>query len=281
MGGLHTIEKPLSNNPGSTWRLTNSAAGFIPIDASSVQNNANSAPDTASIFSNLASTPNLTAFAVEGRNAISSASTTATTLINTSRTNLKTSLGTSLDTLSGSLSTSLTPIQTQLGDTITATKSSINTQFGTVFQYNDIRIYGQMGLVLLYIIPIVFINLGGLSRRAGCMKTCNLVAVPYYLLLYIFGILFLVLTVLVGDLCTVVFDTKPSPLNSIDPLFGKVLNAVDSCYSGASLLNVVGSLQIQGLNASQLNLSQMARTEIDKFNISSMTQFDLGFCFLM
>jgi hypothetical protein len=267
-------DKPLTGRPGVTWKLGTNP-NINAVDPQAVQTNANQAPDTSTIFAPLNNTPNLTALAVEGRNAITNAKNQATTLISQSRSSLKTSMNSSLDTVKSNLVNSLTPVQTDVGTTISGVKSQVTSYFVQANQFNDFRVYGQMGLVLLYVLPLMFMNLGGLSRRPGCMKTCNLVCVPYYLLLYLFGILFLLLAAVMGDVCTLVFDTRPSPLAQFNPTIGAAVDAIDSCYAGVSLLSVVGSLNL-GFNSSQLNMSSIARAEINKFNLTSMANFDLG-----
>lgn len=77
-----------------------------------------------------------------------------------------------------------------------------------------------------------------------------------------------------GDVCTLVFDTTPSPFASISPIIANAMVAVDDCYTGSSLLEVVGRLGV--VNETQTNVTKMASDKIDTFDFGAVSSFNLG-----
>lgn len=181
-----------------TWKLTNSA-GASAVDSSAVNTGANSAPDTASVFSGLNSTPNLDEIGTTTLASINSAKETATERMTVSKgefsTKIKTMLQPYQKQIIEMIDTNLSPIKVQ----VTGKRSEVAEYLTQIKGVDGQRVLGQLGLVLIYVLPLLFISLGGAAKKPGFMKCCNLICVPYYFLLFIFGIIFLVLGVLMGD----------------------------------------------------------------------------------
>jgi hypothetical protein len=181
-----------------TWKLTNSA-GANTVDSSAVATGANSAPDTATVFSGLNSAPDLDAIGTTTLAAITSGKTTATEIMTTSKATFSTTINTTLapfqKQITDMIATTLGPIRTE----VTANRKEVARYLTEAIGYDAQRILGQMGFCLLYVLPLLFISLGGFSKKPGFMKCCNLICVPYYFLLFILGIVFLLIGVLVGD----------------------------------------------------------------------------------
>lgn len=61
------------------------------------------------------------------------------------------------------------PLETQATTLLSNTKASLVDQFNAANSYNNMRIFGQMGLVLVYILPVLVINPDHVhfTRRGG------------------------------------------------------------------------------------------------------------------
>jgi hypothetical protein len=256
------------------WKLKNQVS-FVPVNAASVVTNANNVPDVATIFSPLNTIPNLTILAEEGNTAANGAKNLASTIMGSSRSSLKGNISTSLGNVQTTLVDGLTPLNQKLMDLIRSIKNQIQTYLPMVNEYNTYRGYGHMALVLVYLLPVLFMSISGLARKPGCMKCCNLLCVPYYFLLFVFAAIFLISAAILGDVCDVAFTDKPSPISTLFPMIGTGLDVTESCYTGKSLITVAEGLGI-GVDAKSLNLASLAKDQINKFNFSSVTNFDLS-----
>jgi hypothetical protein len=79
--------------------------------------------------------------------------------------------------ISNVLNTAKSNTQALIQEPLSQAKSSIEeasnlawNYYETILNYDSQRILGQMALVLLYCIPILFIGLGGAAKQPGCMK---------------------------------------------------------------------------------------------------------------
>lgn len=92
------------------------------------------------------------------------------------------------------------------------------------------------------------------------------------------AILLFIFALLIGDVCTTVFETTPSPLivslGDTGKLVGQVFSLRDQCYSGNSILTIITNLGF--VNSSQTNLTTIANDQMSTINFSSIaTGFDL------
>lgn len=158
-----------------------------------------------------------------------------------------------------------------------------------------------MGLVLLFCLPVLLISIGGATRSHVVMKGCdvyshiftnllqstlsfrvNLACVPYYALLFFFAIIFLLFSLILGDVCTLVFDENPSSLGAVlraPPLNNNMISTNESfgavfhkCVTGSSLLDVASSF---GFNSSSFNFSSIANDKISGVNFDKISDVDL------
>jgi hypothetical protein len=77
--------------------------------------------------------------------------------------------------------------------------------------------------------------------------------------------------------CSIAFDIKPNPLNNINPLVGSAVDAIDLCINGTSILKIVGTLGLPGINSSQFDLQTLAGNQIDGFDFSAVSNFNLAY----
>ena len=93
----------------------------------------------------------------------------------------------------------------------------------------------------------IFIIFSNLLQSTLAFRV-NLACVPYYALLFFFAIMFLLFSLILGDVCTLVFDENPSSLGAVlraPPLNNNMISTNESfgavfhkCVTGSSLLDV-------------------------------------------
>ncbi|KAJ3319633.1 hypothetical protein HDV06_006195 [Boothiomyces sp. JEL0866] len=271
---LLNTQQQVTGHPGYTWTVVQN----IPtggIDATTINQQAHSAPDTASIFASLNSAPNLANYANEANTTLYAAKTSAYSMIASTKATFKNTSVSSLDGVQTMVNQAFTPIQNQVLTQLTGFESQANSMFTMVNNYDVYRGYGQLGLVALYGLPLLFIYIFGAFRKPGLMKCCNLLCVPYYALLFIFAIIFVLITFILGDVCDLAFDYvgDTSPLAAVQATIGVGLTAVSQCYQNQSLFTVVGNTGL--VDKDQLNFTKQASTVINSFNFSQINSFNI------
>ncbi|KAJ3269569.1 hypothetical protein HDV01_001211 [Terramyces sp. JEL0728] len=278
---LLNTNQSVTGYPGYTWTVRQ-AISTNGVDATQINNEAQSAPDTNSIFASLNSAPNLATYADEANTTLYDAKTSAYTMIANTKATFKNSSVTSLNSVQTMVNQAFTPIQSQVLTQLSSFESQATSMFTMVNGYDVYRGYGQLGLVALYGLPILFIYIFGAFRKPGLMKCCNLLCVPYYALLSIFAIIFVLLTFVLGDgneklilVCDLAFDYPgdTSPLAAIQATIGVGLTAVSQCYQNQSLFTVIGNTGL--VDKDQLNFTKQASTVINSFNFSQVSSFDI------
>ncbi|KAJ3258995.1 hypothetical protein HK103_003136 [Boothiomyces macroporosus] len=272
---LLNSQQQVTGYPGYNWTVKQqiSTSG---IDATSINNQAQSAPDTSSIFSALNTAPNLANYANEANSTLYAAKTSAYNLIASTKATFKNTSVSSLDGVQTMVNQAFTPIQTQVLTQLSGYQTQANSMFAMVNGYDAYRGYGQLALVLVYALPILFIYTFGAFRKPALMKCCNLLCIPYYALLFIFAIIFVLITFVLGDACDLAFDYtgNTSPLAAVQPTIGIALTAVSQCYQNQSLFTVIGNTGL--VNKDQLNFTKQASTVINSFNFSQINNFNIN-----
>ena len=195
---LSTTNQPITGSPGKTWILKN-AVVFTAASASEIVNKANSAPNVGNILNNLNFVPDLSSYITDAASGVNTVKSTSQQTVLNSASSLKTTINGSFDTGRDSALSSITPAINQGSTMLNGVKTSMQAEYVKVNTYNDTRVIVQYVLVILYALPILFITMMGVSRKPRIMKTCNLVCVPYYVLLFLLSVLFFIMAVVVGD----------------------------------------------------------------------------------
>lgn len=79
-------------------------------------------------------------------------------------------------------------------------------------------------------------------------------------------------------MCTIAFDERQLPESANLPITPAMLNIIENCYQGQSLLELVADLDI-GIDQSQLDFSAIASQQIDQFDFSAISNFDIAYKF--
>ena len=270
---LSTTNQPITGSAGKFWILK-AAVAYTQPSATQLKNRANAAPNVNTILAGLDSVPDLNTYIDNSQAGVTNLKTNTSKILSDTATLLKNDLEGPLDNAKLDTIDLLDPAVTQGKTMLNNAKASLQAQYVTVNGHNDTRVIVQYLLVLLYALPILVITMMGVSKKPRIMKTCNLISVPYYFLLYILAVIFFILAVIVGDGCDLIFDTSSQFAANVAPIqIG--LSAYEQCSNGTSLLSIASSLGV-GLNTSQFNLTQIAGEKIDAVNFNTASDFDLS-----
>lgn len=168
-----TTNQAITGSPGKTWILK-TAIAFTAPDANPILTNANAAPNVGTILANLDNVPDLTSYVNDSQTGVSTVKTKAQTLLADSATTLKNDLGGPLDNAKLDAIDLVNPAVDQGTATLNGVKADLQAQYVKANSYNDTRVIVQYLLVLLYVLPILFITMMGVSRKPRVMKTYNL-----------------------------------------------------------------------------------------------------------
>ncbi|KAI8901468.1 hypothetical protein BC833DRAFT_577806 [Globomyces pollinis-pini] len=173
------------------------------------------------------------------------------------------------NTLSG-LSTSIGSVDQMFKEAILTLQSS----FASGVTYQGYIGNGMLGFACLILFILLVFSIGFATKKARVVKGCNLISSPLFILIQIYAILFFILALVVGDVCTSVFEIKPSPLaQALPPAMGSQINQIidirDKCANNVSIVTIVGDMGL--FDTSQFNISKLAAPQIDKLDITSLT----------
>jgi hypothetical protein len=195
---LSTTNQPITGSPGKTWILKN-AIVFTAVNANELVNKANTAPNVGTILNNLNFVPDLSDYITDAQLGLDTVKSASQQAVTDSAISLKTTINGSFDTGRDNAISSIAPAISTGNAMLLGVKADMQTEYVKVNAYNDTRVIIQYLLVILYVFPILFITMMGVSRKPRIMKTCNLICVPYYVLLFFVAVLFFILAVVVGD----------------------------------------------------------------------------------
>jgi hypothetical protein len=87
----------------------------------------------------------------------------------------------------------------------------------------------------------------------------------------------MVTSFLVIPVCNMVFDISPTPLSALEPMIGTGMAVVELCYSGVTLFQMIPYLNLPGFDPAMLNFTNIAATQINSFDFSAVSNFDLRY----
>ena len=110
---------------------------------------------------------------------------------------------------------------TTYANTLTPTIANYRAQASTFFteklaSYDSYRKYATYGLSGAVIAVVIALSITMINHSPTMVKGCNLCANPIYLLIQFLAIIVFFLALIVGDLCTSIFETSPPTLASLN-----------------------------------------------------------------
>ncbi|KAI8929059.1 hypothetical protein BC831DRAFT_445352 [Entophlyctis helioformis] len=251
----HAISAPYSWNVKSGQ---GPSAGSIGSTTTSLNTQTSNSPDSLTVLTSIQTAPNLTVFAVEVRNRAAAVSSTAAELVREgSETWLYCSFqGNGVPMLENARKDIVGQFDKVLDDgskQIQSMRDSLSSYLTTATTYDFFRTIGQSGFAGLYILILIMMGIAMSCKAPRAIKGINLCCSPYYILLHLIAIVMLVVTVIMGDLCTVVFDGNPG------------FKTVELCYQNVSILTAVTQAGL--LDAGVVNITKQAKSQIDSESI--------------
>lgn len=270
----------LTNPAGGTYYLTNALAiPDIQTTASTASNNINSASDGASTFATLSSSPNLNSFAAEIRNIIVNLENNVYVTIIAAGTAVKNSATAGLNSGQSTALRTIGDFQGPLTDSIASYRNTTSNMLDLVISYDSYRVYAVYSLSSLVLIVLIVLSISMILAKPSSVKGCNLCATPIYILIQLLAILLFLLALVLGDVCTNVFEISPSPIATALGSSGVILNNVfilrNNCTNGVSILQA--GINMGYINADNFSLTTLANNQLNSVNFSGIANgFNLG-----
>ncbi|KAJ3269103.1 hypothetical protein HDV01_001876 [Terramyces sp. JEL0728] len=225
------------------------SSGNIVSLANNAQTQINQSPDGASTMSGLNNMPNLTDFAVQIEGIVTTLTVNVKQQITSAGDSFKGTVGPSLKSAQNQISSSITSMQSSLDTSISGGINTVDQNFNQVKSYESYRADGMIALSSLILFILVVFSFGFALKRAHAVKGCNL-------------------------LCYLVFETSPPAIapafnGSIQQYVNYFSTARTQCAQNESLITI--AIEIGVLNASQVNITSQASTQINALNFSSLS----------
>lgn len=276
---LSATTKPVTNYTGNTWKLTTAIP--FSLSANQVEQAAVQAPNVSVILSPIRSSPNLSVFAQTIRDVQASSLSTASSRISSASASFKLKALPALENIKANMSSIFSPIKMSVLTQIEGIRGTISSFFTLASSYEMSTTVYRVLFVAVYVLPILFAFFGIFTKSPRLMKgyrclkfRTNCFCIPYYVLLHVFAIIFLLLTYIISDGCTVVFDTGPVSINgSLGTSINLGLGVVGACYANGSLLDIAQSTGL--VSANTINISALATSQLNSLDFSAVSNFDI------
>ena len=240
------------------------------LTAQQLQSASISAPNISQIFDPIRKSPNLTVFADEIKNIQTSALGSAQDKINSASITFKTSVMPALDAVKTSINNTFAPVESSVSEQLKSVDSSVDSYYYTALGYIDQTFIYRVLALAIFGLPLVVTLLGIPAKAPHLIKGVNCCCVPYYLLLHILAIIFLILTYVLGDVCYLTFDS-PNPIDA-GPI-SMVQASLNTCYNNGNMLQLAEKLNLA--DPSMTNFTALAEKQLNGMNFSSINNFDV------
>ncbi|KAH9248207.1 hypothetical protein BASA81_014167 [Batrachochytrium salamandrivorans] len=237
---LSSVAHPVNSY---SWSLTQSInTGNINTAAVNILSDASSSPNSSLVLQSLNSVPNLTVYANQIRSTAETVPNAVRNLVSVGSTSFK---GTAISGLENARSS----IVSQFSGPIDNVSNQIKFILGIMSGYMATAI-GYRGYVI------------------------NLAFTPYYVLLHLLALVFVIITIPLGDVCTVIYEGSPRYISQVITgesagVINMALDAVPLCYQNRSFIDV--AIAVGMINGSAVNITQQASDKINQFNFSAVT----------
>jgi hypothetical protein len=268
-----SVPMPVPGSSNITYFLSTAVAvPNVGQTATEAKTNINSASDGSSTFSSLDNSPNLTKFANEIRDIIKTLQVNMSIEIAKGGNDVKVSTAKALNEGQATAVKSIEDVQGPLSTQVSGYRNLTSTMLDMILVYDVYRVQGVWGLSALILIILIVLSIGMCAGKPSAVKGCNLCASPIYLLIMLMALLFFLIALVLGDVCTNVFETTPSPIATALGSDGAMINNIfvlrNNCSSGASILQAAEQM---GYLTSDTSLSTQANKQINNVNFSKIS----------
>lgn len=273
------------NFSSGSYTPSSIVSSFSNPDPSTLASNAsadlNGASNVPSFLTNISATP--TACSVCAA-AVQSASNGMPSLVNQKvlgqSTTVKANLKTQLTTTENNLINSLTSMRDSANSNIGQGTTQLNSFSSSASNYNNSRNIVMIIMSTLILIIMGVIAFFGFRKSSKGVKGCNLASAPVYIVIQLLAIIMFLVAVMIGDVCSSVFDYSPAPILGGLPSGGAydgvnyIMLLRDQCSAGYSILTV--SVNMGLVKASDIDTTALCNSVIDAVDFSPLGDIDLS-----
>ena len=158
--------------------------------------------------------------------------------------------------------------------------TQLNSFSASASSYNNSR-----NIVMIIMSTIILIIMGviaffGFRKSSKGVKGCNLASAPVYIVIQLLAVIMFLVAVMIGDVCSSVFDFSPAPILNGLPTGGAydgvnyIMLLRDQCSAGYSILTV--SVNMGLVKASDIDTTALCNSVIDVVDFSPLGNIDLS-----
>lgn len=244
------------------------ASGFCSGASTNIANS----PDGQSTLNPLRNL-GLAAYATQINNIVSSLPSTIVNLVSNGTSAFTNNAVSTLSSTQQSISNSLSPTVTSSNNTFTSIINQASTVFNMVSSYDGYRKLAMTVLSAILILIVFAVAMGLLAKRPKLAKGCNFISCPVYFLVQFLALFLVILTFVLGDICSLIFDYSPAPIsqgldNSTQTMINNVFSFRQQCLQNVSLIQIAVNLGY--LDGSSVNLTSKATDAINGLDFSTI-----------
>lgn len=259
---------------GTTYYVNNPqfpTTNYSPITNANLLTDISNIPNSTSVLNSLQGTPDISAYATNVTNSILNASTVIYNQVQAGwgliLPNLVTSIGRAQTALTNATNT-LTQSQI-VNNTMTKFDEIMN-------KATDYDRYRNIFTIILasFVIIIPFgISISAYAKKPKHLRGCSFSTIPLTIFFLILGAVLLLVSVVMGDICSVFFSGNPVPITAYNSgLSGNMNNlyiGLNECINQKSIPQIAGDLNF--VNPSQVSISYQVSNEVDNLDFSAIT----------
>ncbi|KAI8929060.1 hypothetical protein BC831DRAFT_509523 [Entophlyctis helioformis] len=193
--------------------------------------------------------------------------TTITSLLGSGTGAFKTSAVGALRTAQTTIVDSLDKLSKSTEDTFKSADSSATSTFDSARSYDYYRHIAMCLLSSIVLLILLVVNLGVYFKRPRSSRgSCNLSSATFYVFIQLLAFILFITTLVIGDVCGVVFDYSPPPIASgLDSNLRSTINNVftfrDKCMENKSMITIASELNL--IDAASVNMTKLAGDQLN------------------
>jgi hypothetical protein len=270
---------------GSTYTPSSIASSFVNPDpsalASTASSNLDGASNVPSFLTNISLTPtSCSACATAVQSASDSMPTLVANKVLGQSTAVKATINTQLTNTESNLVNSLSSMRDSANRNIREGITQLNGFSSSASNYNNSRNIVMIIMSTIILIIMAVIGFFGYRKSAKGVKGCNLASTPVYIIIQLLAVIMFIFAIIIGDVCSSVFDYTPAPIMRGLPSGGAsegvnyLMLLRDQCSANYSILTVTVNMGL--VKEADIDTTVLVGSVIDAVDFSPLGDIDLS-----
>ena len=280
---LTTWNLPISISSGGTYSVSvvPVLTAITNILADNVKYNLNNASVVTSYLANITLTPSsCLACAVLVKSSSDDLPSSVKQRVSDKAVSVKSNLDAQLEKTKANIINSLSSMRDSANKNAGQGKNSLNSFSSEASIYNNIRNNIMIIMSTIILVILAVFSYFGYRQKPKSIKGCNLVSTPIYVVIQLLAVVLFILSIMIGDVCSSVFDISPAPVLNGLPSGGlydgvsTILMLRDQCSANYSILTIAVNTNL--ISAESIDTTQLCNNAIDAVDFSPLGNIDLS-----